>query len=241
MADLAAAIRLHRISAVTASQAVPVAAGLRAGRQKRRLVSRFQFGFARRQAARRGADRRPWRPLCRRRCHDVDPALSHPGAVAARRRRRQRARTVTGGLGFDAKVASERLGVASAVKMCRSIMIKGMEAMVIECFTTARAYGVEDAVLASLAETFPCHQLGETGRLFLPARDRTWPAPQRRGPRGRGDRARNRSHAMVGARYGRTPGLGRRSRPIRACSARKARRPLPAAPTGAPKPTASSP
>jgi 3-hydroxyisobutyrate dehydrogenase-like beta-hydroxyacid dehydrogenase len=58
-------------------------------------------------------------------------------------------------LGFNAKVASDELGVASAVKMCRSVMIKGLEAMVIESFTTARAYGVEDAVLASLAETFP--------------------------------------------------------------------------------------
>ncbi|TCU60644.1 3-hydroxyisobutyrate dehydrogenase-like beta-hydroxyacid dehydrogenase [Bradyrhizobium sp. R2.2-H] len=58
-------------------------------------------------------------------------------------------------IGFAAKVASDRLGVSSAVKMCRSIMIKGLEAMVIESFTTARAYGVEDAVLASLAETFP--------------------------------------------------------------------------------------
>jgi Domain of unknown function (DUF1932) len=34
-------------------------------------------------------------------------------------------------------------------------MIKGLEAMVIESFTTARAYGVEDAVIASLYETFP--------------------------------------------------------------------------------------
>jgi hypothetical protein len=34
-------------------------------------------------------------------------------------------------------------------------MIKGLEAMVIESFTAARAYGVEDAVLASLKETFP--------------------------------------------------------------------------------------
>lgn len=58
-------------------------------------------------------------------------------------------------IGFAAKVASDELGVSSAVKMCRSIMIKGLEAMVIESFTTARAYGVEDAVLASLAETFP--------------------------------------------------------------------------------------
>jgi hypothetical protein len=34
-------------------------------------------------------------------------------------------------------------------------MIKGLEAMVIESLTTARHYGVEDAVIASLVETFP--------------------------------------------------------------------------------------
>jgi 3-hydroxyisobutyrate dehydrogenase-like beta-hydroxyacid dehydrogenase len=58
-------------------------------------------------------------------------------------------------LGFDASAASDQLGIASATKMCRSVMLKGLEAMVIESFTTARAYGVEDEVLASLAETFP--------------------------------------------------------------------------------------
>ena len=57
--------------------------------------------------------------------------------------------------GFAAKVASDRLGVASATKMCRSVIIKGMEAMMIESLVTARHHGVEDAVLASLAETFP--------------------------------------------------------------------------------------
>ena len=59
------------------------------------------------------------------------------------------------GLGFAARVASAQLGVASATKMCRSVMIKGLEAMVIESFTAARHYGVEDAVIASLQETFP--------------------------------------------------------------------------------------
>jgi len=58
-------------------------------------------------------------------------------------------------LGFAARVHDERLGVASATKMCRSVMIKGLEAMVIESFTAARHYGVEDAVVASLQETFP--------------------------------------------------------------------------------------
>lgn len=47
------------------------------------------------------------------------------------------------------------VGVASAVKMCRSIMIKGLEALTVECMLTARRYGVEDQVLASLDETYP--------------------------------------------------------------------------------------
>ena len=58
-------------------------------------------------------------------------------------------------LGFAPKIASAKLGVASATKMCRSVIIKGMEAMVIESFTSARRYGVEDALVASLRETFP--------------------------------------------------------------------------------------
>ena len=58
-------------------------------------------------------------------------------------------------MGFSARVASGQLGVASATKMCRSVVIKGLEAMVIESFTAARRYGVEEAVTASLRETFP--------------------------------------------------------------------------------------
>jgi 3-hydroxyisobutyrate dehydrogenase-like beta-hydroxyacid dehydrogenase len=70
-------------------------------------------------------------------------------------------------LGFAPRVASDRLGVASATKMCRSVMIKGLEAMVIESFTAARAYGVEDAVLASLKETFPGIDWEQQGAYFF--------------------------------------------------------------------------
>jgi 3-hydroxyisobutyrate dehydrogenase-like beta-hydroxyacid dehydrogenase len=70
-------------------------------------------------------------------------------------------------LGFEAKAASAELGIASATKMCRSIMIKGLEAMVIESFTTARFYGVEDALLASLAETFPSIDWEKQGAYFF--------------------------------------------------------------------------
>jgi len=58
-------------------------------------------------------------------------------------------------LGFAAKVASPKLGVASATKMCRSVVIKGLEAMLIESLVSARHFGVEDELIASLHETFP--------------------------------------------------------------------------------------
>ena len=70
-------------------------------------------------------------------------------------------------LGFDAKLSSQKLGIASATKMCRSVMIKGLEAMVIETLTTARAWGVEDQVLASLQETFPGLRWDEQGSYFF--------------------------------------------------------------------------
>jgi 3-hydroxyisobutyrate dehydrogenase-like beta-hydroxyacid dehydrogenase len=70
-------------------------------------------------------------------------------------------------LGFKPRIASDRLGVASATKMCRSVIIKGLEAMVIESLTTARAYGVEDQVIASLVETFPGIDWEKHGAYFF--------------------------------------------------------------------------
>lgn len=58
-------------------------------------------------------------------------------------------------LGFEAQVGAPTYGVVSAIKLCRSVVIKGMEALAIESFLTARRYGVEQEVIASLAETFP--------------------------------------------------------------------------------------
>jgi 3-hydroxyisobutyrate dehydrogenase-like beta-hydroxyacid dehydrogenase len=58
-------------------------------------------------------------------------------------------------LGFVAQAVSADLGIASAIKLCRSVVIKGLESLVIESFTAARALGVEQQVLASLTETYP--------------------------------------------------------------------------------------
>jgi 3-hydroxyisobutyrate dehydrogenase-like beta-hydroxyacid dehydrogenase len=58
-------------------------------------------------------------------------------------------------IGMNATPLSDQIGVASAVKMCRSVMIKGLEALAVECLFAARRYGAEDAVLESLAATHP--------------------------------------------------------------------------------------
>jgi 3-hydroxyisobutyrate dehydrogenase-like beta-hydroxyacid dehydrogenase len=75
--------------------------------------------------------------------------------------------TILRGWGMDATVVSSRIGVASAIKMCRSIMIKGLEALVIESYSTARRYGVEDHVLPTLAETFPQIDWAAQGAYFF--------------------------------------------------------------------------
>ena len=65
------------------------------------------------------------------------------------------ARRILEPAGMDLDIVSADIGVASAIKMCRSVMIKGLEALTIECLLTARRYGVEDRVIASLDKTFP--------------------------------------------------------------------------------------
>jgi len=57
--------------------------------------------------------------------------------------------------GMHATAVADEIGTASAIKMCRSIMIKGIEALVVECMFAARRFDAEDAVLASLDKTFP--------------------------------------------------------------------------------------
>jgi 3-hydroxyisobutyrate dehydrogenase-like beta-hydroxyacid dehydrogenase len=54
-------------------------------------------------------------------------------------------------LGFEgSEVFSEKLGGASAAKMCRSVVVKGLEALLLESLLTARHFDVEHAVLESL-------------------------------------------------------------------------------------------
>jgi 3-hydroxyisobutyrate dehydrogenase-like beta-hydroxyacid dehydrogenase len=55
------------------------------------------------------------------------------------------------GLGFTgATLFAEEYGQAAAAKLCRSVVVKGLEALLMESLTAARHHGVEQAVLDSL-------------------------------------------------------------------------------------------
>lgn len=69
--------------------------------------------------------------------------------------------------GFHIDVVSDEIGFASAMKICRSIMMKGMEALMVECMVAARAYGVEQQVIASLDETLPGVDWAERARYVI--------------------------------------------------------------------------
>ena len=71
-------------------------------------------------------------------------------------------------LGFaGTAVYSDILGEASAAKMCRSVIVKGMEALLAESLLTARRHGVEDAVLASLEDLFPVGDWRKLARYMI--------------------------------------------------------------------------
>ena len=58
-------------------------------------------------------------------------------------------------LDMSATIYPGAVGAASSVKMIRSVMVKGLEALVCECVLAGRRAGVDATVLETLDETFP--------------------------------------------------------------------------------------
>jgi len=52
-------------------------------------------------------------------------------------------------------IASDQIGAAAALKMIRSVMIKGIEALTAECFLAAQRAGIAGEVAASLHNNYP--------------------------------------------------------------------------------------
>jgi 3-hydroxyisobutyrate dehydrogenase-like beta-hydroxyacid dehydrogenase len=79
--------------------------------------------------------------------HKVPCLIGGPGASALAPRALA--------LGMKMELISAQVGQASAIKMFRSIVVKGLEALLLESMLAASEYKVEARVLASLEKTFP--------------------------------------------------------------------------------------
>ena len=79
--------------------------------------------------------------------HQTPVLLAGPHAEAIR--------SVMQELGMKPSIAGPEIGQAAAIKMVRSVMIKGMEALTAECFLAATRAGVESQIIASLSKSFP--------------------------------------------------------------------------------------
>ena len=69
------------------------------------------------------------------------------------------AHTLLDGAGFHSAVVSPAVGGASALKMCRSVFMKGIECLLVETLLAAARYGVTEPVLQSIEGTFNSYGL----------------------------------------------------------------------------------
>jgi 3-hydroxyisobutyrate dehydrogenase-like beta-hydroxyacid dehydrogenase len=79
--------------------------------------------------------------------HKTPALLSGPAA--------EELAALLGRCGMDVEAVGTDAGAAAAIKMVRSVMMKGLGALTLECLLAARRAGVEERVLASLAQTYP--------------------------------------------------------------------------------------
>ena len=59
------------------------------------------------------------------------------------------------GLEMNTSIAGPEVGAAAAIKMVRSVMIKGIEALCMECFVAASRAGVVEQIVGSLSKSYP--------------------------------------------------------------------------------------
>ena len=59
------------------------------------------------------------------------------------------------GLGMKVNVPGAEIGAGAAIKMVRSVMIKGIEALTLECFLAAARAGIVDEVATSMKNNYP--------------------------------------------------------------------------------------
>jgi 3-hydroxyisobutyrate dehydrogenase-like beta-hydroxyacid dehydrogenase len=95
------------------------------------------------------------------------PPLQHKVPILLAGPAAERAAAMLTAAGMDIEAVGTEIGQACAVKMIRSIIVKGIEALLIESLTAAEKAGVRERIVDSISQTFPGINWRETATYYI--------------------------------------------------------------------------
>ena len=95
------------------------------------------------------------------------PPLQHKVPILLAGPAAERAASILTGAGMDIEAVGTQIGQACAVKMIRSIIVKGIEALLLESLTAAERAGVRERIIDSISQTFPGLDWRETATYYI--------------------------------------------------------------------------
>ena len=95
------------------------------------------------------------------------PPYEHKVPILLAGKSAERAAALMNDAGMDIEAVGDEIGQACAVKMIRSIIVKGVEALLIESLTAAEKAGVRERILDSISQTFPGLDWRQTATYYI--------------------------------------------------------------------------
>lgn len=95
------------------------------------------------------------------------PPLEHKVPILLAGKAAERAAKLLTGAGMEIEAVGTEIGQACAVKMIRSIIVKGIEALLIESLTAAEKAGVRERIVDSISQTFPGLDWRQTATYYI--------------------------------------------------------------------------
>jgi 3-hydroxyisobutyrate dehydrogenase-like beta-hydroxyacid dehydrogenase len=95
------------------------------------------------------------------------PPYKHKVPILVAGTRAKEAAGLLNRAGMQIEAVGDRIGQACAVKMIRSVIVKGVEALLLESLTAAEKAGVTERILDSISGTFPGIDWRETATYYI--------------------------------------------------------------------------
>jgi len=99
---------------------------------------------------------------------DLVPPHGHKVPMLLAGKKADKLAAILGGLGMNVRAIGTNIGDASAIKMIRSVFMKGFTAILLECLTAASKLNAEEEILSSLQVSFPDLDWRKTADYYAP-------------------------------------------------------------------------